>query len=85
MFKLSSLIRIKIKSQLFEALRNLIYFLLYTSSNADEDEGIGDDNDEDDDDDDDDDARSSLTRFACCYPPPHTHTPHSTLTLSPIF
>ena len=40
------------KSQLFEALRNLIYFLLYTSSNADEDEGIGDDNDEDDDDDD---------------------------------
>ena len=91
MFKLSSLIRIKIKSQLFEALRNLIYFLLYTSSNADEDEGIGDDNDEDDDDDDngdeddDDDARSSLTRFACCYPPPHTHTLHSTLTLSPIF
>ena len=89
---MSSLIRIKIKSQLFEALRNLIYFLLYTSSNADEDEGIGDDNDEDDDDDDngdddddddydeydngddddDNDARSLLTRFACCYPPPHS-------------
>ena len=61
LFKLSSLIRIKIKSKLFQALSNLIYFLLYTSFYAVDDQGINnlpddDDNDDDDSDDDDDDT-----------------------------
>ena len=68
LFKWSSLIRIKIKSKLLVALKNLISFLLYTSLNSVDDGDDGDDGDDYDDHDgdyDDDVRRRELTHTVC--------------------
>ena len=68
LFKWSSLIRIKIKSKLLVALKNLISFLLYTSFNSvdDGDDGDGGDDYDDHDGDYDDDVRDrELTHTVC--------------------
>ena len=66
LFKWSSLIRIKIKSKLLVALKNLISFLLYTSFNSVDDSDDGDDYDDHDDGDYDDDVRRrELTHTVC--------------------
>ena len=66
LFKWSSLIRIKIKSKLLVALKNLISFLLYTSFNSVDDGDDGDDYDDHDDGDYDDDVRRrELTHTVC--------------------
>ena len=65
LFKWSSLIRIKIKSKLLVALKNLISFLLYTSFNSVDDDDDGDDYNDHDGDYDDDVRSRELTHTVC--------------------